>query len=706
MKDIANKSISDLFANGKEQPRKERDIRSYISASKDVVSMGTLTPNPTATSTPILAIPKETPDGTPSSILTNNSGYVDDVLKASAITPSSHLALHSGSQDPTVLETAADMFIESVSEETVVVVDQHDDMDTQQCRKRRNLNLSPNETGKKIGIDMLAGATATEIEKPADLNANQTARAGQVTQADIIKLIDLFDNKIGKLRTEMEQVHQVTAAAQIKCATGNTIAQQSIEQLKANVTDDYETVKKHLQEEVGKLHMRLQELEIYRNSTTESLLVVEEGVTHAHNYMQQNDERVERIEKKVEEHTSSLSRISRQLDSIRADGTINTGKAQAGEYNIANMTEGEKMMREVELSTRAFMLVGIQNLKPFMGLHPSTDPNEVMNRLLYGLQLFASIDRVVPVDLKHKRRQESNIVIVYMRSENMKKEAILGIKKILRDGSLSSKDVVVKDSFHPSKIDQMRELTKRGITLREDKKIYKFRVVNRNGQPILQTGSSLEGQYKDYEDPGHDDPAAMDYTSAATGGDGNRGRSPRRDQNTGARRRDSHTPNPASASTRPSGRVPFSQLLGIASPAVSAVPTLTGANAFPLHVAQPMGMLPMQHQPLQQPLHLVQQQQNSSASSSSGGPPPLPQRDVNQRKGNLGPKGKTSDSSAPKSAYLSQLGEMRAHLLKNRGAMLAGQFPPGSAWDSSASQDEVIARNQYMEEREVAPGYM
>ncbi len=165
----------------------------------------------------------------------------------------------------------------------------------------------------------------------------------------------------------------------------------------------------------------------------------------------------------------------------------------------ANCTAKAMKDKDIDLSTSAFFLIGVQNLKQFHRMNPGCDPTSVIGQTLGLLHLLPAMDKVIPTDVrKVKSRSDSNVAIVYMRTEQMKKEAMRGIKALVRDNKQELRKVTVKDSFHLSKIEEMKTLNKKGIDLCKTKQAAKFQVINRKGCPILQTGKKTYSKFTDF----------------------------------------------------------------------------------------------------------------------------------------------------------------------------------------------------------------
>ena len=176
-----------------------------------------------------------------------------------------------------------------------------------------------------------------------------------------------------------------------------------------------------------------------------------------------------------------------------------------------NTTSHAQNEKEFELSTSALFLIGVQQLKQFHGQHPHADPSVVVGETLGLLHLPAMV-KVIPADLKNVRtRSASNVVIVYMRNERTKQEAIKAIKTMVRANRMELRKVEAKDAFHPSRISEMRTLEQKGLQLRRTKQIAKFQIINRGGCPILQTGTTGHSKFED-----HTSDHTSDFHSAST----------------------------------------------------------------------------------------------------------------------------------------------------------------------------------------------
>ena len=201
----------------------------------------------------------------------------------------------------------------------------------------------------------------------------------------------------------------------------------------------------------------------------------------------------DKLANKIERQNTAFKEMSEKMNSLRLQDAsmIHPGGAHS--------TVQTSVEKEIGATTSAFLLVGLQSIKRYLDIPEDTDPIETVGRILDENHLYASLDKVIPADMKTaKYRSKSNVAIVYMRNEFMKKEALVSLKRMASKYRDYLGDVVIKDSFHQTKIQEMRDLTKMGMSLKERKDIAKFRILNREGNPVLQVAYEVRDRFTDY----------------------------------------------------------------------------------------------------------------------------------------------------------------------------------------------------------------
>jgi len=169
-------------------------------------------------------------------------------------------------------------------------------------------------------------------------------------------------------------------------------------------------------------------------------------------------------------------------------------------------------------STMAIHLVGLEDLQRAVGdlIPRGIDPVEIVRRLLSHIQMQFYMTRIqlLGVEVTEAGRTARSAVI-HMTSAFHKNEALVRIKKVL--GQISAVNVVVEDCFPASTMEEVKLLKYHGHQQKANGKVAKFRVINRGGRPVLQTGLTPLGQYKDDTPPPTLTREAMEAEQAARG---------------------------------------------------------------------------------------------------------------------------------------------------------------------------------------------
>jgi hypothetical protein len=119
-----------------------------------------------------------------------------------------------------------------------------------------------------------------------------------------------------------------------------------------------------------------------------------------------------------------------------------------------------------------------------------------MSRLLRDMGIYTGMDSIVLADNAAKSRLEVRAVIIHMRSSFHKRAAMVILRRELASQRLPG--TTVRDCFHSTMMAKVKRLNKLGMELKTAGKITKFQVINRKGQPVLQTGQRNQN-YADHQ---------------------------------------------------------------------------------------------------------------------------------------------------------------------------------------------------------------
>jgi hypothetical protein len=191
---------------------------------------------------------------------------------------------------------------------------------------------------------------------------------------------------------------------------------------------------------------------------------------------------------------ASMTKISQAQASL-SQARLQTGQQSAGPV-VDNLTD---------TSENSFFFGGVPAFRDRLGLHPHSDPIFVVSRLLRDMGLYAGMDSIVLADNAAKSRLEVRAVIIHMRSSFHKRAATVILRRELASQRLPG--TTVRDCFPASVMERVKRLNRVGLELKKAGKITKFQVVNRKGQPVLQTGTRNQN-YADYQGDAEDEETA------------------------------------------------------------------------------------------------------------------------------------------------------------------------------------------------------
>ncbi len=154
---------------------------------------------------------------------------------------------------------------------------------------------------------------------------------------------------------------------------------------------------------------------------------------------------------------------------------------------------------------------GVPAFRERMGLHPQSDPIFVVSRLLNDMGIYAGMNSIVLADNAAKTRLDTRAVIIHMQSSFHKRAAMAILRRELARQRLTG--TAVRDCFPTSTMTKVKRYMRLGMQLKAAGIIAKFQVINRKGQPILQTGAKNQN-YADYQ--GDADEEEMDDSSQWT----------------------------------------------------------------------------------------------------------------------------------------------------------------------------------------------
>jgi hypothetical protein len=149
-----------------------------------------------------------------------------------------------------------------------------------------------------------------------------------------------------------------------------------------------------------------------------------------------------------------------------------------------------------ELSENSIFLAGIPSIRSRMRMPAKSDPVFVVSCFLRELEIYSGMDNIVIADNAAQTRSEARAVIIHMRSNFHKRGAMGTLRRELARQKMP--DTAVRDCFPTAIMDKVKRYIRFAMKLKTAGTIDKFQIINRRGQPVLQTGKRT-GNYADYQ---------------------------------------------------------------------------------------------------------------------------------------------------------------------------------------------------------------
>jgi hypothetical protein len=115
---------------------------------------------------------------------------------------------------------------------------------------------------------------------------------------------------------------------------------------------------------------------------------------------------------------------------------------------------------------------------------------------LRELEIYSGMYSIVIADNAAQTRTDARAVIIHMRSNFHKRGAMGILRRELARQKMA--DTAVRDCFPTATMEKVKRYIRFAMKLKTSGEVDKFQIVNRKGQPILQTGKR-NGNYTDYQ---------------------------------------------------------------------------------------------------------------------------------------------------------------------------------------------------------------
>lgn len=250
--------------------------------------------------------------------------------------------------------------------------------------------------------------------------------------------------------------------------------------------------------DLGKVEIRVAKVE---EATTKRLNKVDKRMDSMREDITGLSNRHDIMAGSLEELAAEMECISDRQIAMMDSMEAGFAKHQAAEARLAALAGKEAGQQPLmhDDSSSAFYITGIPVLRSCLArlLGLRADPVAVLVQLLKDVGAATYINRVQLVGLGVRQdRLSARAAIVHMTTIFHKDTALARIKTLL--ASHRVQQVYVEDCFPASKAEEARQLRETGLRLKSSGAVDRFRVINRQGTPVLQTARARKDRYADH----------------------------------------------------------------------------------------------------------------------------------------------------------------------------------------------------------------
>ncbi len=253
-----------------------------------------------------------------------------------------------------------------------------------------------------------------------------------------------------------------------------------------SMSEEAEQISKRLEEETAQINTRLVATDAKADAAHKVAKLADSRAQQASEVAAKSLQASVSHQRRLKELEASMTKISSTQETLHQQLAQKADKGGATPLTapIADTYEN------------SIFFGGIPAFRDRLGLHPHSDTIFVMSRLMRDMGIYAGMDSIVLADNAAKSRLEVRAVIIHMRSPFHKRAAMVILRRELASQRLQG--TTVRDCFPTIMMTKVRRLNRLGLELKMAGKITKFQVINRKGQPVLQTGQR-DQNYADYQ---------------------------------------------------------------------------------------------------------------------------------------------------------------------------------------------------------------
>ena len=365
-----------------------------------------------------------------------------------------------------------------------------EEMDETSTTKRGRSGSSDESRENSPAGKKVAATTEEEIEEEVERRLEREMKSVKDTMRGAMVLMKKYVEEMATTKQELAKYRQEgmerNSETMCKAMEAVTLAEQTKAEMEGKM-EGMEKRMKTVEEEMSGARKEMEKMGKVLQKRMEEMTKTAAGLTEA-------QEKYKEAQEERENAKMTMEAMQRAFDEMKAGSSLKVEQSRSG---------------------CALHLSGIKTLRDFWKLGRE-DPMEVVKSLLVESKAIYMYDRIIMLD-KDRSRMEMDRAIIYFRSVQTKKDAEQCLKLTL--ANMKARGVSIRDVFAQERMAEVKDMVDQA---KEDKaagKIFRYRIINRWEQPVLQYLYNAGGRYEDIKG------------NNQTGGGAGRGRGfPRRQQ--------------------------------------------------------------------------------------------------------------------------------------------------------------------------------
>jgi len=343
-----------------------------------------------------------------------------------------------------------------------------EEMDETNTTKRVRSGSSDESRGNSPAGKKVATTTREEIDEEVERRLEREMKSVKDTMRGAMVLMKRYVEEMATTKEELAKYRQEgmerNSETMCKAMEAVTLAEQTKAEMEGKM-EGMEKRMKTVEEEMIGARKEMEKMGKVLQKRMEEMTKTAAGLTEA-------QEKYKEAQEERENAKATMEAMQKAFDEMKAGSSLKVEQSRSG---CALHLSGIKILREIWKLNRE-------------------DPMEVVKSLLVESKTIYMYDRIIMLD-KERGRMGIDRAIIYFRSVQTKKDAEQCLKLTL--ANMKAKGISIRDVFAQERMAEVKDMVDQA---KEDKaagKIFRYRIINRWEQPILQYLYNAGGRYED-----------------------------------------------------------------------------------------------------------------------------------------------------------------------------------------------------------------